>query len=172
MLSSSRLAAESMELLIRPVGMGDCDDIYRWENDAETRRMSFSQASIPYAEHRKWFEEALRDTRRIFFLGEEDGQKVGVIRFDFFDENLPHANVTVAPAARGRGVATRLIRQGTALVCRSREVSGVIAEIRRENLASLRAFQKADYHVIGERGDVLITRYGCDRGAPGSDLSA
>lgn len=143
--------------------MGDCDDVYGWENDAETRRMSFSQDAIPYAEHRRWFEEALRDPRRVFLIGEEEGLKVGVIRFDFFDESLPHANVTVAPAARGHGVATRLIRQGTALICRSRRVSGVIAEIRRENAASLRAFQKAEYQLVGERGDILITRYGCDR---------
>lgn len=143
--------------------MQDCDDVYGWENDAETRRMSFSQDAIPYAEHRRWFEESLRDARRIFLIGEEEGLKVGVIRFDFFDESLPHANVTVAPAARGHGVATRLIRQGTALVCRSRRVSGVIAEIRRENVASLRAFQKADYQLVGERGEILITRHDCSR---------
>jgi RimJ/RimL family protein N-acetyltransferase len=57
--------------------------------------------------------------------------------------------VSVFPAARGRGVAARALRLASAWALRDLHLERVFAEAAADNIASIRAIEKAGFHREG-----------------------
>lgn len=132
-------------ITLRRAGPEDCDAIYEWRNAEETRRYIFDKTVIPLESHRAWFRKTLGDPGRILLVGETDGRPVGVLRYDFTGD-AALISVYLVPGQAGRGVGSELIRSGSRWIREHRpEITKVIAEIFRENQASVRAFEQAGY---------------------------
>ena len=56
-------------------------------------------------------------------------------------------SINLEPASRGRGLGPAVIRQATARLFRA-GVDTVVAEIKKENSHSVRAFEKAGYRFL------------------------
>lgn len=133
-------------ITVRPAQEEDCDFLYDWRNAEETRRYIFDSASIPLETHRAWFRKSLLNPARILLIGEIDGRPVGVLRYDCAGEEAL-ISVYLVPGGKGQGVGTELIRCGSRWVREHRpEIKRINAEIMRENVASLRAFEQAGYN--------------------------
>lgn len=134
-----------LPISLRRVIPEDCDAIYAWRNDEETRRYIFNSEPITIEAHRRWFFSSLENMDRILLIGEINGKPVGVLRYDLSgDEAL--VSVYLVPGEGGHGVGSQLIRCGTQYMRRNHpRIKAVNAEIFRENIASLRAFESAGY---------------------------
>ena len=125
-------------VVVRPAVEGDALDVLAWRNDPVTRAMARNREAVDEASHLAWFAGALADSRRTFLIGEVEGEKIGMVRFDRGDET--EVSINLNPAHRGRGLSYPLLM--AALAC----VDGdVWAEIRPENAASLRLFERAGF---------------------------
>jgi hypothetical protein len=51
------------KLIFRRAKKEDCELIYKWANDPEVRKNSFSGAAITVENHQKWFESKLADSK-------------------------------------------------------------------------------------------------------------
>lgn len=132
-------------ITVRVAQEEDCDSLYEWRNADETRRYIFDSASIPLETHRAWFRKTLVNPDRILLIGEIDGSPVGVVRYDCDGEEAL-ISVYLVPGGQGQGVGTELIRCGSRWLREHRaEIKRINAEIKRENVASLRAFEQAGY---------------------------
>jgi hypothetical protein len=70
-----------MALSWREAGMDDAALLWRWANDAETRRNAFSQAAIPYGAHVAWLRRRLDSgATRVLIFADAEGP-VGQVRF-------------------------------------------------------------------------------------------
>src|SRR5687768_12981563 len=125
-------------MILRPASSDDVMDVWEWRNDPLTRAMSRSRNEIDRATHREWFTRALGDPSRKLLIGEADGEKVGMVRFDFADET--EVSINVNPAHRSRGYGRLLLSQALALVS-----GDVVAEVGEDNLASQRLFERAGF---------------------------
>jgi len=136
-------------LRLRPATSDDAAELLRWRNDAQTRAMSVARGPVEPSQHAAWLAAALRSADRRLYVA-EDGGPVGQIRLDRCGPGAFEVSVTVAPEARGRGLAATMLRaaEETALALGA---SLLTAWIRLENEASTRAFKRAGYHGFARR---------------------
>jgi len=127
---------------LRPATENDLLDLWRWRNDPVTRAMSRTSDEVPLEAHSAWFRAALGNPAITLLIGETAEGKVGMARFDHGPET--EVSINLNPAFRGRGLSHVLL--GAALV---RTGGVVFAEIKDENLASRRIFERAGFRRIG-----------------------
>ena len=134
------------QIVIRRAVLDDCDAIHEWRNAEETRRYIFDAAPIPLEIHRQWYRKTLDNPNRVLLIGELDGKPIGVLRYDLTD-NEALISVYLVPGTQGQGIGSELIRSGSRWLRQQYpRIATVKAEIFRENVASLRAFEAAGYN--------------------------
>ncbi|MGO9994189.1 MAG: GNAT family N-acetyltransferase [Steroidobacteraceae bacterium] len=125
-----------------------------WRNDPITREASHQARLVQPDEHIAWLTDILNDQARELYLAEESGQVVGSVRAELTD-GIYELSWSVAPMARGRGVATRMVALLTAQIS-----APIRAEIKAGNLASARVAERAGMTFLQRVGDVLHYRRG------------
>jgi UDP-2,4-diacetamido-2,4,6-trideoxy-beta-L-altropyranose hydrolase len=133
-------------LTLRGAEHGDARLLFEWVNDPVVRAQSFTQATIPWEHHERWFARKLADARCLLLIAEDaQGQPVGQVRFDLGDDSSAVISIAMAPERRGQGYGAVAITRACE-VLRARHGSlTVLAYIRRDNLASQRAFSRAGF---------------------------
>lgn len=130
---------------VRPAQPADSPAVFAWRNDPATRAASRTPDPVPWSAHDAWFADVLTDPDRHLLVGSVDGEPVGVVRFDRRDDGRWEVSVNLAPAARGRRLATPLLRAAAGWLHRVEPPADVVAEIRADNAPSRRAFTAAGY---------------------------
>jgi len=135
-------------LRLRPVIQDDCEMLWQWANDPETRRASFEQHAIPWVDHVKWFDKRMRDSASHFYVAVDLNESaVGQARFDVAGDEAT-ISVSVDPRTRGGGYGSTMIRLATARFLRAAHARRINAFVKPSNAPSLRAFQKADFRIF------------------------
>lgn len=130
---------------IRRATMDDMLDVLAWRNDPVATAMSKTGA-VDEAQHRKWFPGAIGSPDRVFLIVEDAGEKLGTIRFDRSDGGWT-VSINMAGSARNKGIGQRALM-------RAIDVSGcspLDAEIKADNLASIRIFERCGFRQVGAR---------------------
>ncbi|MCY0094719.1 GNAT family N-acetyltransferase [Hoeflea ulvae] len=90
---------------LRPATPDDAQRLFDWRNDDVTRQMSVSPDPVDWDGHVAWLSARLERAAPGLYIAEADtGDAVGSVRIDG-DE----ISYTVAPAHRGKGVATAML---------------------------------------------------------------
>lgn len=134
--------------VLRGATAADADLLLAWRNDQETRRWSRSGAVVDPAGHRAWLARVLADPDRRLLVAEQGNRPVGTVRLDRVAGAEWEVSVTVAPEQRGRGLAARILAAGEATLD---ERVTVLANVHRENGASLALFRRAGYRERPDR---------------------
>lgn len=141
------LRGESFRL--RKVRQGDCELIWEWANDPETRALSFSSEVISWEQHVQWFESKLNDPRCIYFIAVDDKEgPIGQVRYDIVDREAV-ISVSIAVSLRGKGYGSTAIRLASQRFLKNSDVELIRAYIKPENASSKRAFLKAGFQEVG-----------------------
>lgn len=69
---------------VRPMAERDRENVWRWRNDEEVRRVMFSTREIPWEDHVKWFESRLDSSDIRPLVYESGGVPLGFVKFDRF----------------------------------------------------------------------------------------
>jgi UDP-2,4-diacetamido-2,4,6-trideoxy-beta-L-altropyranose hydrolase len=132
-------------IALRRAELDDCESIFDWRNDKETRRYSSENRPIPLNEHVTWFKSALENQNRAILIGEINSSAVGVLRFDR-KERSAVISVFLVPGNHGKGIGGKMIEQGTLwLESNWPEVTSIEAVIMDGNSASISAFSEAGF---------------------------
>jgi UDP-2,4-diacetamido-2,4,6-trideoxy-beta-L-altropyranose hydrolase len=138
-------------LKLRRAEERDCRLLWEWANDPLVRAASFSQAPISWDEHRAWFAGKMKDQNCLILIGEnEQGQAIGQFRLEWRSSVEGEIDVSLAPAARGKGYGAALVESGVREVFSTTATERVHAFIRPENQASIRLFERAAFVALGE----------------------
>ena len=124
-----------------------------------TRASSFHPGPIDPATHARWFADRLASSDGRIWIGEMDGRPIGQVRVERIAEGRAEVGISVAPEARGRGLARGLLTAGMDVARRELEVSSFIAVVRRENAVSLALFRGAGFvdYADGERNGIACS---------------
>ena len=128
-------------LTLRAAIDSDSEILWRWRNDSHTRMMSKNSDEIPWKNHCEWY----RDAKNVF-IGIVGDDAIGTVRLD-----KSTVSVTVAPEFRGKGYAQHLIR----MACEKSDASVIYADVKKENIASIRAFERCGFVKTDEDGDII-----------------
>ena len=137
----ARLRSELLEL--RPVVPSDAQVLFDWANDPVTRAASFNSDPIQWTEHTAWLDARLGSASASQWIASWRDQLVGVVRFDDRGHET-EIGITVVPSLRGQGWAAPLIVAGIARK-RPAVAATVLARVKPDNVASIRAFEAADF---------------------------
>lgn len=138
----------------------DAKQVMEWRNDPMTRAMSFHQ------EYKTWDRFYPEFKTRYFFTPElpplfvlSNGQRIGFLAF----EPVPHPSgmaqcceisIQIDPNFRGKGLGSAALKIIHPWIL-SRGYQTILAEVKVENVASQKMFQKAGYHKIDEKQKIL-----------------
>jgi UDP-4-amino-4,6-dideoxy-N-acetyl-beta-L-altrosamine N-acetyltransferase len=92
---------------LRALAAEDRDRLLAWRNEPEVARWMYSDHRISPQEHARWFEGALSDPRRRYWVIEADGTPVGLANlYDIAPEHrrCAWAYYLADPSTRGQGV--------------------------------------------------------------------
>ena len=148
------------KIFLRSAVWDDVYSLYEWSNSDEVRKVSINNSKFCFESHKKWFEECLNNSQvKILIAEDSNDYPVGQIRFNQIDELNAEVHVNTRPELTGLGIGTKIIRIGTEKYLETTEVLFINALILKSNLASIKAFKKADYRFrsnISSKGKSLI----------------
>jgi UDP-2,4-diacetamido-2,4,6-trideoxy-beta-L-altropyranose hydrolase len=137
-------------LTLRPVEDADCLLLWEWANDPEVRSASFSSTPIEWDEHREWFAKKLGDERVLMLIAsDEHGVPLGQVRFEPMNDGEAEIDVSITPGKRGAGRGARLIEKAVQAAFDQTDLVRVHGFVKVGNLASARAFERADFRNVG-----------------------
>jgi RimJ/RimL family protein N-acetyltransferase len=137
----------------------DVKDLFSWRNDSATRQASFNTAEISFEEHKKWFEETLADPKRnLFIIFDNECNKLGQIRFDKKGD-IADIDVTINPNYRNQGIGSLALSKSIIIYNNNFDVKQVIAKVKKDNVASLKAFEKAGFKMHEKHDDYIELWY-------------
>lgn len=137
-----------MKLRFRRAGLGDSSLLLRWRNDPVVRKYSFTSRIIRSSEHRKWFSAKLRNNGVRVYIVLRGSMSIGQIRFERLDPRISEVHISVASRFRGQGLGSEILKQGILHYRRHIPVRKIVARVRVENVASLKAFRKAGFRAV------------------------
>ncbi len=134
-------------MILRPVTEKDASVLWTWRNDPTAYAHYFHPTTVTWETHLVWLRERLTDPSvRIWIAEVPPETKVGVVRFEpTGNPDEMRIGVSLDASCRGRGLGTRLIREGTERLFRETDCIRVRAEVFRSNSTSGAAFRSAGY---------------------------
>ena len=125
---------------IRNIKDEDSKSIFKWRNNQETREMSFKTKKVSLKEHNKWFKESIQNSNRKFLIGESNGTKIGICRFDFDEENFSsEVSINMNPEVRGKGFGKKFLSNAIRIYLDEKRCI-LKAKIKEDNNISIRLF--------------------------------
>jgi spore coat polysaccharide biosynthesis predicted glycosyltransferase SpsG/RimJ/RimL family protein N-acetyltransferase len=144
----------------RPATASDAELLRGWRNDPSVRSASRSTEEITAQAHVAWLTGVLEDDARVLLVVEQDGKPLGTVRFDRLHERLWEVSITLAPDARGRGLAHGVLAAAeTAWRRQVGDGPAVLACVRPANASSARLFLRAGYRPAPEHADGTLDAY-------------
>lgn len=158
------------EVHLRLATEQDAELLWQWRNDPEVRAVSFSTTSISLANHQAWLAgQLVSENSHVWVAENRDGTCMGSVRFQSAaDSHRATISVIVAPALRGRGVGSAMLRACVDKLFTETDAQEVLAQVKSGNVASERAFLNAGFHCIDPVviHGVMATQYLISRGSP------
>lgn len=141
---------------IRPANISDMKNVFELSNDKLVRKNSINSNAIIWDEHVKWFNERLKKGNEPFYIIEDKNDNfIGQIKFDRKENNDIYISISISENYRGKHLASYLIKQCSLKTNFKR----ILSVIKKENIASLKAFQKSDYEIISQDNAFFILEF-------------
>ena len=141
----------------REVTKEDVHLLFDWSNDALTRQNSYKSEEIVFSDHEKWFNNKINDKNSLLLIGTTHNKPVGLVRFDVKDESST-IGITIDKAFRGKKLAPKLLIEASKLYFQN-FFKPVLAYIKKENIASIKSFEKAGFQYYKEEKINQIDSY-------------
>lgn len=137
--------SKNIDLRIRNIFLSDIHDIFTWRNHPEVRKNFFSSGPVQWDEHEKWFKKKCDDPDTKAYMVYSTENNIGTIRFENGDNGIK-VSVMLNHAYTGKGLGPKVIRLGLEkYISESRPGKPIIAEIKEDNIASIKAFRRAGF---------------------------
>lgn len=132
---------------VRQTRLDDAKLIYNWRNHPSIRAVSRNPREISAEDHRLWLEESLITPGRHIFIGElENGEPVGVVRFDEENKTELEVSIYLDPFRVGQGLGLTLLSAAEAFLVENRKSAvDIYAVTMSGNTSSEQLFIRAGY---------------------------
>ena len=134
------------ELSYRKAESSDTKLIFEWSNDALVRQQSFNSEKIKFHDHVLWLKNKLESATNLFYIAVIGETPVAFIRIENIPDNTV-IGVLLDEQIRGKGLSSTILKDVTNKYFS--EYSGAItAFIKKDNIASIKGFEKAGFKYI------------------------
>jgi RimJ/RimL family protein N-acetyltransferase len=131
---------------IRKVNFEDSELLLQWRNDPLVYQNSLAARPVEKADHIKWFNGQLNDSRCLFYMGLSDGVPCGSVRYNLSDDLMEAVvSISVAPEFWGKGIAFQMMGQAEIALKAESNVEVINATVLNDNIRSMKLFEKANF---------------------------
>lgn len=134
----------------KEVTLEDKEQLYIWAIDKQTRSNAINQKEISFEEHLNWFDSKLKLKNKKYFILKNEKTSLGLLRLDKIG-GYWNISYLIDKKYRGFGLGQKIIEKAIL----ERDGLPLRAEIKEENIASKRIFQKLSFAVVNS--NELIT---------------
>ena len=142
-------------MIIQKITKKDSLDIWLWRNDKKSIFFSKNKKKITLEAHNKWFKKNLKNKKIKFYIGylvkRNQKKKVGVVRFNV-KSKYALVSINLNPDMRGKGLSYILLRSAIKSFQKFKKIK-LIAEIKKNNLASVNSFLKNDFYFLKSKNN-------------------
>ena len=150
-----------IEMRCRLITTEDSDDVLSWRNDVGSRKMSVNTNIISSIEHQNWFSEMLNNSSHLGFVGEINGEKIGVVFVKIHSGNA-RVSINLNPLYRGKKLAVSLLRISIKEVQKLLpQIDQFIAEIKNTNTASIKVFVQNGFTLNSNQSGISVYSVKC-----------
>lgn len=134
-------------LKIRNASISDLELLFSWVNEEKVRKFSFEEHNITMREHENWLKNSLNDfDKYIFIITNIYDLPIAQTRFEKNGEILK-IDISIDKDYRGNNLATNILKISLKeILNKFKSKIYVIAEIKNENEASIKAFTNLKYY--------------------------
>ena len=144
----------SEELRFRKADIMDLMRVYTWRNQQEIVKQSRTGQKVSLKEHKEWFKKAINSDQVVMMIIENEWTAIGQLRFDNIKAKIWEMSIYLEESEVGRGRGEYLIKAGCReLIKEDAMVTKIVAQIRFENIRSIKAFKKAGFEEIPQSID-------------------
>lgn len=123
--------------------MSDARLLFDWRNDSETRKNSFNTDVLIYESHVDWIKKTL-DAKVPFFIMMKNNYPIGQIRLNE-SGGVFNISYSIATEYRGQGYGKEILLAVERRISRSRGRAVLRGEVKNDNVASYKAFERLGY---------------------------
>jgi L-amino acid N-acyltransferase YncA len=142
-------------MIIQKITKKDSLDIWQWRNDKKSIFFSKNKKKVTLDVHNKWFEKNLKNKKIKFYIGcivnKKLKKKVGVVRFDVKDK-YALVSINLNPVMRGKSLSYILLSGSIKKFFKLKKIK-LIAEIKKNNLASINCFLKNSFYFLKSKNN-------------------
>lgn len=139
------LMMTNVDIKLRTIEPHDIDKLFEWRNHPDVRSKSFNTAPILWAEHEQWVKTKINDPYTTIYMAYCGQNDIGSIRFENKGDAVK-VSVMLNPSFVGKGLGAGIIRSAVEKYLSEKNSNkNIIAEIKKDNIASIKAFQKAGF---------------------------
>ncbi|MCK0108285.1 UDP-2,4-diacetamido-2,4,6-trideoxy-beta-L-altropyranose hydrolase [Flavobacteriaceae bacterium S0825] len=117
--------------------------VFKWSNDKLVRKNSYNSKPILLENHKKWFLQKIKSQNTLFLIALINDEPSGVVRFDI-GKHYSTVGILVSKFYRGQKLASEFLKESAKIYFRIQTVP-ILAYIKKENKASTKAFENANY---------------------------
>lgn len=144
----------SEEFSIRLANKNDVKNVFELSNEQTVRQNSIHSEQIVWEDHVAWFLKRIEDKTNPFYIIEDKNKNlIGQVRFD--TEQEPIISISIAENFRGKHLAPAIIKACSAKC----GLKTVFAYIKKSNISSVKAFEKAGYQYQQEEDGYYKYRF-------------
>lgn len=133
-------------LRFRKATLKDSKLYFDWANDPGVREQSYHSSRIDFTDHNKWFESKLNDNSCIMLIFQnEENLNIGQIRIQKENINEALIGISVSVEHRGNSYAKEMLQIASDYFLGSNQGFKINAFIKKKNLSSKYAFEKAGF---------------------------
>ena len=143
---------------LKPATAKDCKILWQWRNDPNARKYFTNTEYVPYQEHKEWFKASLQNENRYIFIILQKNTNIGMVRFDVEPASKGAAiHINISPEHRHQDIGRKVLKEASHYALSNLGIDSVIARIKKENEASIRAFTYAGFILIDQNSWITMT---------------
>jgi len=128
---------------IRMVSESDMKFVFNLSNDTLVRSNSYDSSKIKLDQHKKWFQDQLKDSNILFYIVEIDNVLVGQVRFSI-KKDYAVIGIAIINKFRGKGLAQKILNIAAKEYFKENKLP-IYAYIKKTNLPSVKSFEKTGF---------------------------
>ncbi len=146
----------AIKISIRYCNSDDLKDIWKWRNSELAIKNSLSQNLVKWKEHEEWFEKISVDKNHMLLIATNDNnEKLGLVRFSLSKKYFSEISINLNPKWIGKKVSKIILSQAINFY-RRYNVAILIANIKFDNLASIKCFEACDFVYYSKKKNFSI----------------
>jgi RimJ/RimL family protein N-acetyltransferase len=150
---------ETIQLSLNRITHEDSESILNLSNEVEVRLNSFNQGMIDSKSHLNWMKSVLQDENlEVFTFKLANIHLVAYVKFEKKESSVI-IGIALSKEFRGKKLASLIIYKAIREYLKNHNEVKIIAEIKSNNLKSIKAFKKIGFEILKKNSDIVTLVY-------------